>query len=86
MTVVKLAKKMSEGGFAVVILLARAAANFAANPKIMGSLNFAEGVYVLQVDRGLRGSAGETAGRVKSVDYDGFLELLENCEKIISWS
>ena len=85
-TVVKLAKRLSEGGFGIVILLARAAVNFAADQKIMESLNFAEGIYILQVDRGLGASTGEVAERVKSVDYDGFLKLLENCEKIVSWS
>ena len=85
-TVFKLAKRMAEDGQHVVFLFTGNSRRHEADPELMKSLHFAEGVYVLGGDGWSRGLLGDLPEGVEEIEYDGWVGLLETCEKVVSWT
>jgi len=52
----------------------------------MGTLRFAEGIYVLEEDCRSRGLQGRLVEGVEATDYDGWVDLLEACDRVVSWA
>jgi len=85
-TVFKLAERMARDGQHVVFLFTGDSRRHAADTELMKSLHFAEGIYVLKDDGGFRVSLSDLAEGVEAIDYDGWVGLLEACDRIVSWT
>jgi len=85
-TVFKLAERMGGNGRRIVILFTGVACRYSADPELVKSLRFTEGVYVLKGDCGSKGLLGDLAEGVKAIDYDGWVGLLESCDRVVSWT
>ena len=85
-TVFRLAERMARDGQHVVFLFTGDSRRHAADTELMKSLHFAEGIYVLKDDGGFRVSLSDLAEGVEAIDYDGWVGLLEACDRIVSWT
>jgi len=85
-TVFRLAERMADAGQRVLILFAGGGRRHAADPELIGSLHFAEGVYALRGGCGSREGLGDPADGVETVNYDGWVGLLEACDRVVSWT
>lgn len=85
-TVFKLAEIMAEDGCQVLFLFIQEGCRHSADLGLMRALNFAGGVYVLREDCRSLGLLKDLAEGVKAIDYDGWVDLLEACGKVVSWT
>ncbi len=85
-TVFKLAEKMSGDGRRIIILFTGDASHCAKDAELVKSLRFAEEICVLRRDGVLGRPQSDFAEGVKPTDYSGWMELLETCERIVSWN
>jgi hypothetical protein len=84
-TIFETARKMAQGGEKIVFLFTSEACNLAADPDIIDSIDFAEGVHCLVSDFNRIGDEKPARG-VRFTDYSGWVELVEANEKIVSWA
>lgn len=85
-TVFRLAERMAGDGRRIVFLFTGDGCRHAADPELMKALRFAEGIYVLRDDCGSMGVLDRLAEGVEAIDYDGWVGLLEVCDRIVSWT
>ena len=85
-TVFKLAERMARDGKHVVFLFTGDSRCHAADPELIKSLHFAEGIYFLKGYGVFRVSLSDLPEGVEAVDYDGWVVLLEACDRIVSWT
>jgi hypothetical protein len=84
-TIFETAEWMARGGEKIVFLFIGEACSLAADPDIIDSIGFAEGVYCLESDFNRIGDEKPAKG-VRFTDYSGWVELVEANEKIVSWA
>lgn len=85
-TAFRLAEGMVEEGCPVSFLFIGGGCRHAADRGLEGALRFAEGIHVLREDCRDMGLLGSLAEGVEAVDYEGWVDLLEACEKVVSWN
>ena len=85
-TVFSLAERMSDNGLRIVFLFTRDARRLAADTRLVKSLHFAAGVYVLKGDGGSTGFLGDLVEGVEVMDFAGWVGLLEVCDRVVSWT
>ena len=85
-TVFRLAERMSDNGLRIFLLFTKDARRLAADPRLVKSLNFAEGVYVLKGDSASTGFLGDLVEGVEAMDFAGWVGLLEVCDRVVSWT
>lgn len=82
-TAFKLASKMFDGGCDVFFLFVGEGCRHTLDEPLMRSLSFAAGVHCL--DRDLDRIEDHDDGSFEVVDYSGWVELIETCDKLFSW-
>jgi len=85
-TVFRLAERMAGDGQRGVLLFTGDACRHAADPELMWTLRFAEGIYALDDDCRSRGLLADLAKPVEVIDHDGWVRLLERCDRVVSWT
>jgi len=80
-----LAEKMSRDGHAIRFLFTGKGCRHAADRELTGSIDYAEGVHCLRSDCEAEGLLDKIADGVETIDYDGWVGLIEDCGKIVSW-
>lgn len=84
-TVFDVARRMALTGEKIDFLFTSEACRYVYDPGFVSSLGFAEGVHCLDPDLSQIGDEKQVGG-VRSVDYSGWVELVEANEKIVSWA
>lgn len=84
--VFRLAEGMAGVSRRIVFLFTGDSRSHAADPELMGTLRFAESIYVLGDDYGSTEVPDSLAEGVEALDYDGWVGLLEDCDRIVSWT
>lgn len=84
-TVFKLAEKMGSGGRRIIFLFVGDGSHCAKDPELVEHLRFAEGIYVL-CDDVPEGLPSDFVEGVEPTDYGGWVELLEACDRVVSWN
>lgn len=84
-TVFRLAERMAEDGFRVLFLFIQDGCRYAVDTGLMEGLSFAGGVYVLRGDCQLLGLLNDVAEGVEAIDYGDWVDLLEACDRVVSW-
>lgn len=84
-TVFKLAEKMGGDGRRIIFLFVGDGSHCATDPDLVEHLRFAEEIYVL-CDDVSGGLPRDFADGVKPTDYAGWVELLEACDRVVSWN
>jgi len=85
-TVFRLADEMARDGGRIVFLFIGDGCRHAADPELMRTLRFAEGIYALEADCRSRGLQDRLVEGVEATDYDGWVDLLEACDRVVSWA
>ncbi len=85
-TVFRLAERMAGDGQHIVFLFTGDSRRHAADPELMKSLHLMEEVYVLEGDGWSKDSLNDLAEGVEAIDYDGWVRLLETCDRVVSWT
>ena len=85
-TVFRMAERMARDGQHIVFLFTGDSRRHAEDPELMKSLRFTKGVYVLKGDGGSRAHRSDLPEVVEAVDYDGWVGLLEACDRVVSWT
>ena len=76
---------MAEGGQEVVFLFTRDGCLHATDSDLVSSLTYAKGIHCLESDCRAEGLLSKIVDGVKLIDYLGCVELIEACDKIVSW-
>jgi sulfur transfer complex TusBCD TusB component (DsrH family) len=84
-TVFDAAERMAEREHEVQFLFVHDGCRHVVDPELMGSMSYAEGVYCMEKDYVSEGLHDRSVG-VMWVDYSGWVELLEQCDRLVSWS
>ena len=84
-TAFRAAERMAEGGQEVVFLFTRNGCLHATDKNLVNSLTYAKGVNCLEADCRYEGLLSKVVDGVKLIDYLGWVELIEACDKIVSW-
>ena len=84
-TVFELARRMALAGERIDILFTGEACRCACDPGLVGSLGFAEGLHCLEPDLRKMGDE-EPARGVRLIGYQGWVDLVEADERIVSWA
>jgi len=67
-----------------MILFTEGGCRHAIDRKLVTSLSYAEGLFCLEPDSlGLREKIDSA---VRPIDYGGWIELVEACDRIVSWA
>ena len=85
-TVFRLAEKMSDGGRRIILLFTGEASHYATDAELVKYLHFAEGIYALKVEGMSGGLPSDFPEGVEPTDYSGWVELLEACDRVVSWT
>jgi len=85
-TIFRLAERMAEDGCRVSFLFIGEGCRHSADTMLMRALNLAGGVYVLRGDCLSLGLLNDLAEGVEAVDYGGWVDLLEACDRVVSWN
>lgn len=83
LTLFHLAEKMVENGSEISFLLIQEGCRCAVNTEVIKGLGFSKAIYVLEDD--YRELFDKIVDFVEVVDYDGWVRLLESCDKTVSW-
>lgn len=83
--VFEVARRMALTGEKIDFLFTSKACQHANDTGLISSLGFAEGVHCLEPDLSQIGDE-KSVGGVRSIDYSGWVELVEVNEKIVSWA
>jgi len=83
-TVFKTAERSARAGMKVMFLFTEGGCHHVTDRDLVASLSYAEGLFCLKSDsQGLR---EKIDGGVKPIDYGGWIELIEACDRIVSWA
>jgi sulfur transfer complex TusBCD TusB component (DsrH family) len=83
-TVFRVAERSSQAGMKVMILFTEGGCRHAIDRELVTSLSYAERLFCLKSDsQCLR---GKIDGAVRPIDYGGWIELVEACDRIVSWA
>jgi predicted peroxiredoxin len=74
----RIARRIAAQGKKIIILFMGDGCKIASDPHIIEGLDFAR-LYALKMD------CRDPASGVELVDYDGWVKLLEYCNKTVSW-
>jgi len=85
-TAFRLAEKMARDGHVIHFLFTGKGCRHAADRESMKSIDYAEGVHCLRSDCEAEGLLDKIADGVETIDYDGWVGLIEDCGKIVSWN
>ena len=80
-TVFSIAAKMAERGHGVVFLFTQKGVRHLTDSGLMASLSYALGINCLEHE----GEGYDLCEGVEMIDYEGWVELIETCDKIVSW-
>jgi len=80
-TVFSIAAEMAERGHGVVFLFTQKGVRHLTDRGLIASLSYAGGINCLEHE----GSGYDLSDGVEMIDYGGWVELIEDCEKIVSW-
>ncbi len=78
-TVFDVAERMARRGHAVVFMFAQEGTRHASEEETVASLSYAEGVNCLGSE------CPDRVGGVTALDYAGWVGLLEDCDRVVSW-
>jgi len=81
----RLAEEMARNGHAIHLLFTGEGCRHAADGEAMKSIDYAEGAHCLKPDCEAEGLLDKIAPGVRKIEYDGWVRLIEDCGKIISW-
>lgn len=84
-TAFRLAEEMAQNGHAIHFLFTGEGCRHAADRESMRSIDFAKGAHCLKSDCEAEDLLDKIADGVKTIDYDGWVRLIEDCGKIVSW-
>ncbi|UCH57571.1 MAG: hypothetical protein JSV18_01220 [Candidatus Bathyarchaeota archaeon] len=84
-TAFRLAEKMARDGHVIHFLFTGNGCLHATDGELMKSLEYAGGIHFLKSDCKTEGILDKKADDVKTIEYDGWVGLIEDCGKIISW-
>jgi sulfur relay protein TusB/DsrH len=84
-TAFRLAEEMARDGAKIDILFTRKGCLHATERELVRSLEYADGIHCLKSDCEAEGILDKIADGVRLTDYDGWVRLLEDCGKIVSW-
>jgi sulfur transfer complex TusBCD TusB component (DsrH family) len=83
-TIYKMAEMIAQAGMKVMFLFTEEGCHHTTNRELITSLSYADGLFCLKSDsQDLR---VKIEGDVKLIDYVGWIELIEACDKIVSWA
>lgn len=83
-TVFRAAESSAQAGMKVMFLFTEGGCQHATDRELVASLSYVEGLFCLKSDsQGLR---DKIDGGVKPIDYGGWIELVEACDRIVSWA
>lgn len=81
-----LVEKIAQAGEKTILLLVQEACEFAATkPFCEDTQRHGVNLCVLKEDFEARGLLEQVVKSVEIVDYEGWIRLLEECEKVFSW-
>jgi hypothetical protein len=80
-TVFSIAAKMAERGHGVVFLFTQKGVRHLTDRGLIAGLSYARGINCLEHE----GSGYNLCEGVEMIDYEGWVELIEASEKIVSW-
>ena len=69
-----------------MILFTEGGCRHATDRELVASLSYAEGLFCLESDSNSQGLRGKIDGAVRLINYGGWIELVEACERIVSWA
>jgi hypothetical protein len=78
-TVFDVAKRMARRGHGVVFMFAQEGAQLASEEETVALLSYAEDVNCLG------SKCPDRVGSVTALDYAGWVRLLEDCDRVVSW-
>ena len=84
-TVFKTAERSARSGVKVMILFTEGGCRHATDRELVASLSYAEGLFCLEPDSNSQGLRGKIDGAVRLINYVGWIELVEGCDRIVSW-
>jgi sulfur relay protein TusB/DsrH len=84
-TAFRLADEMTRDGAKIDFLFTGKGCLHATDRELVRSLEYAGGIHCLKPDCEAEGILDIIADGVKLTDYDGWVRLLEDCGKIVSW-
>ena len=84
-TAFRLAEKMASDGHVIHFLFTGKDRRHATDEELTKSLDYAEGIYCIRSDCEAEGLLDEIADGVETIEYDGWVGLIEDCGKIVSW-
>ena len=85
-TVFRAAESSAQAGMKVMILFTEVGCQHATDRELVASLSYAEGLFCLKPDSDSQGLREKIDGGVKPIDYGGWIELVEACDRIVSWA
>ncbi|MCW3979625.1 MAG: DsrH/TusB family sulfur metabolism protein [Candidatus Bathyarchaeota archaeon] len=84
-TAFRLAEEMARDGHMIRFLFTGEGCRHAVDRESMRSIDYAEVAHCLKSDCEAEGLLDKIADGVETIGYDGWVELIEDCEKIVSW-
>ena len=85
-TVFRAAERSAQAGMKVMILFTEGGCRHATDRELVASLSYAGGLFCLGPDSDSQGLREKIDGSVKLIDYGGWIELVEACDRIVSWA
>ena len=85
-TVFRTAERSARAGVKVMILFTEEGCRHAIDRELVTYLSYAEGLFCLEPDFDSLGLREKIDGRVGAIDYGGWIELVEDCDRIVSWA
>jgi len=83
-TAVEIARRVAEEGEGVTFLFIRDGIRHAQDRDLISGIGFCDGIYVLKPDDEGSGIEELPEG-VSLISYDGWVELIEGSERLVSW-
>jgi sulfur transfer complex TusBCD TusB component (DsrH family) len=85
-TVFRVAERSTQAGVKVMILFTEGGCRHAIDRELVTSLSYAEGLFCMEPDFDSLGLREKIDGRLEPIDYGGWIELVEACDRIVSWA
>ena len=85
-TVFRAAESSVQAGMKVMILFTEGGCRHAIDRELVASLSYVESLFCLKPDSDSHGLREKIDGGVKPIDFGGWIELIEACDKIVSWA
>lgn len=85
-TVFDTAARMAEKGHEILFLFTRDGCQHVTDPELVGSMTYAKGLHCLEQDCASEELRRRLVRGVKPITYSDWVELLEQCDTVVSWS